>query len=262
MAARRALRVVLIATAVVAAAVLAILLAAPLVVDMPAVRAQLQRKLSESVHGRIAWDSLKVDWLPSPRGVLHNVRVEIPGRARIAIDLADAELSLAALVNRRAEIRSIQITRPVIELDLTPDTAKPAQADAGFLASYRDVVGMAVHAIRSFAPESVVSIEAGSVRVRAPDVPLIELDDLSLRAQTGDQRIDLEVTTGGSLWRRLHLVGQVEVADLSSQTKLEAIEIKPQPWLDRFVTRPAIGLALQSADLRGETRTDGRSFVQ
>src|SRR6185295_6304095 len=237
MANRQALRVALMATAGVAAAALTIVLVAPLLVDLPAVRAQLQRKLSESVHGQIAWDSLKVDWLPSPRGVLHNVRVEIPGRTRIAIERAEAEWNLMALVNGRAEIRSIKITRPVIELDVAADTAKPAQADAGFLASYRDTIGTAVHHIRSFAPESVVSIEAGSLRARAPDVPLIELDDLSLRAKTGAERIDLEVTSAGNLWRRLHLVGHVEVADLSLQTKLEAIEIKPQPWLDRFVTR-------------------------
>ena len=51
---RQALRVALITTAGVATAVLGILLIAPLLVDLPAVRAQLHHKLSEAVNRQVA----------------------------------------------------------------------------------------------------------------------------------------------------------------------------------------------------------------
>src|SRR5262245_30915124 len=116
MAARQALRVALITTATVVVAVLVVLLVAPLLLDLPAVRAQLHQKLSEAVKGQIAWDSLQVQWLPSPRGVLQGLRVEIPGRVNVAMERADAELRLIPLMHGRVEISSFRVMRPNIEL--------------------------------------------------------------------------------------------------------------------------------------------------
>jgi hypothetical protein len=256
---RQALRVALITTAGVAAAVLALLLAAPMLVDLPAVRAQLQRKLSEAVNGQIAWDSLQVHWLPSPRGVLHSVRVEIPGRVKVTVERADVVLRLIPLAHGRAEISSITLTRPVIEVEVVASAATPSRGDTGFLAPYRDVVGAVTRSVRQFAPDSVLSIEGARVLVRPAAVPPVELDDLSLRAQTVEQWIDIDITTASSLWRRLHLAGRVAFADLSSQVELEAIEIRLQPWIDQFLAHRSLALALQAADLRARARTDGQT---
>jgi hypothetical protein len=68
-----------------AAALIAIVIAAALVLpkllDTPAVRAEIQRKLSEAVQGEVAWDDLKIRILPAPHGVLRKARVgtKVPG---------------------------------------------------------------------------------------------------------------------------------------------------------------------------------------
>ena len=49
-------------------ALAAVLLVAfgPALVDTPAVRAEIQRRLSAAVDGEVAWDSLKIALFPAP----------------------------------------------------------------------------------------------------------------------------------------------------------------------------------------------------
>src|SRR5262245_23469386 len=202
---RQAPRKALIIIAVVVAALLVIVLGAPLLIDLPAVQAQLHRKLSQAVNGQVAWDSLDVQLLPSPRGVLHGVRMEIPGRVKATVEHAEVNLRLPPLLHGRADISSISITRPVVEIDIDTSAPREPGPHAGFFAAYRDALSAVVQGIGSVAPSSVVAVEAAKVVVRVVDVPPVELDDLSLRLQTGDRGIDLEVTTAGNLARKLHI---------------------------------------------------------
>src|SRR5262245_51577515 len=65
-------------------------LVVPAFLDTPAVERQLQAKLSQAVHGEVAWERLSIRLLPSPRGSLSKVRAEIPGVASVSADQADA----------------------------------------------------------------------------------------------------------------------------------------------------------------------------
>ena len=255
-------RKALIVIAVIAVALLLILLGVPLLIDLPAVQAQLHRKLSNAVNGQVAWDSLQVQLLPAPHGVLRGVRVEIPGRVKAAVEHADVNLRLPPLLHGRADIASISITRPVVEIDITAAAPPGAGPRAGFFEAYRDALNAVVQGIRDVAPSSVVMIERAEVVVHAADMPPVELDDLSLEARTGDQGIDIEVTTAGNLARKLHLAGHVELADLSSNANLEALGLSPQPWLARFVSSPAMGVEIPAADLHVQARTDGQASLQ
>ncbi|HTT13181.1 MAG TPA: AsmA-like C-terminal domain-containing protein [Burkholderiaceae bacterium] len=259
---RKALRPALLTTAGVAAALLIILLVAPLLVDLPAVRAQLHQKLSQAVNGQIAWDSLQLQWLPSPRGVLHGVRVELPGRLKVTIERVDAGLRLTPLALGRAEISSITIVRPVVELDIAASAAGPPSDGGGFLATYRDAIGAAAQGIRKFAPASTLATEAARVIVRMPDLPPVDLDNLSLRAHSTERGIELDATSASSLWRELRFAGRVDFADLSSQVKLEALEVRAQPWLARFDAGHAFGVEVATADLNAQAQTDGRTSVE
>ncbi|MGH8632682.1 MAG: hypothetical protein ACRET7_00970, partial [Burkholderiales bacterium] len=63
--------------------VVAAALILPEFLDSPAVRAGIQRRLSEAVNGKIEWEALQIRLLPSPRGVLRQASIEIPGLASV-----------------------------------------------------------------------------------------------------------------------------------------------------------------------------------
>ena len=68
------------ASAFVIALVLLAVLVGPALVDTPAVRAEIQQRLSRALQGKVTWASLELALLPAPHGELRQLRVEIPGR--------------------------------------------------------------------------------------------------------------------------------------------------------------------------------------
>src|SRR5882672_9678873 len=149
--------------------VVAAALILPEFLDTPAVERELQAKLSQAAHAEIAWEKLSIRLLPSPRGALSGVRVEIPGLVSVRAEQVDAHLRLLPLFRGRAEIASVSLTKPSIRLDVSrsPPSEKKDEAQADLLESYR----AAVDAIRSFAPEAALDIEDADLDLRISGLP-------------------------------------------------------------------------------------------
>src|SRR5262249_21023385 len=98
--------------------VVAAALAIPAFLDTPALERELQAKLSQAVHGEIAWDALAIRLLLTPRGALSGVRAEIPGVVSLRAERVDVHLRLLPLFRGRAEIASVSLTRPEVRLDI------------------------------------------------------------------------------------------------------------------------------------------------
>ena len=248
------------------AVVVAAVLILPEFIDRAAVRAEFERRLSEAVHGEVAWEQLSIRILPSPRGVLHKVRVEMPGIAGVTAEEVHARLRLWPLLRGRAEIVAVSVVRPVIQVDLAaPPAAKRKKAKEPPLdpvAIYRSVAGSIAEAVRVFAADTVIEIEDASVDVRVSDMPPMQLTRLSLRAQADSKTLDVEMTTSSNTWSRLKLSARIELADLSGRASLGADEIKPQAWLDTYLSGSPLGIAVPSATLLAEGRTDAKSSLE
>src|SRR5262245_13895571 len=161
----RLVRAAYVAGAVVVLVVLAALLV-PLFLDTPAVERQLKAKLSQAVHGDVAWERLSVRLLPSPRGSLSGVKAEIPGVASVGAAQVDAHLRLWPLLHGSAEVASVTLVKPVVRLHIAPsgDTETEEQPEAGPLDAYR----AAVDAVRRLAPEAEVDVEQGELELSLP----------------------------------------------------------------------------------------------
>jgi hypothetical protein len=259
---RRPRRIALVAGIALVSTLAALIVVGPMLVDTPAVRAQIQHKASEALSGQIAWDSMRVRLLPWPRAVMRGVRASLPGRVQLKMEQADVHLRLMPLLRGRAQITSISLTRPAIELEIP--AAKSAQdfAPADPIAAYRAAMHPLVERVRNIAPKSVITIDAATVDVRASGMPSIQLRDLSVRARTAPAGADVEVTSASNFWGRLDLVAHVEFADLSGHADLNAVDIKPQPWLDRALAGRSLAASLPAANLRVQVRTDARTSIQ
>jgi uncharacterized protein involved in outer membrane biogenesis len=237
----------------------------PAFVDLSAVETQIQRKLSEAVHGEVAWDALRVRLLPSPRGSLRGVRLEVPGVASVRAEEADAHLSLLPLLRGRAEITSVSIVRPAIRIDLAIAQSAPPAKKAPPLdpvAGYRAALAPAIEEIRRIAPDGLLSVEDADVDIRVSDVPPIRLSKLSLRAQTGPDSMDFEMTAASDYWSRLRFTATIAFADLSGSASLDAADIKPQAWLDPYLAKSPVVIAVPDASLRAQARTDGATSLE
>ncbi len=104
------------AAAVILLAVLLVLIA-PALVDTPAVRAEIQRRLDQALHGQVTWAALDVALFP-PHGELRKVRIEIPGKLSADAEEVDVYLRFWPLLFRprgdllggACSVRRIRIT--------------------------------------------------------------------------------------------------------------------------------------------------------
>ena len=100
----RALRVALYALGVTLLLVVALILGATVLLDIPAVKTQVEHKLSYALKGEVAWDAVHIRLLPTPRAVLQGVCVNLPGHIDATVEHAQAQLRLLPLFLGHAEI--------------------------------------------------------------------------------------------------------------------------------------------------------------
>jgi AsmA-like protein len=249
------------AIAIVALAVAAAFVV-PAFLDTKQVGAELEAKLSQAVHGTVAWEKLEIRLLPSPRGALGKVRVEIPETASLRAEAADAHLRLLPLLRGRAEIASVSLSKPEIRLEIAPP--QPARGKPRGEAPIDPVEGYhsAIEAIRRFAPEAVLDVEDGELDVRVPGLPPVRLRKLEVHASTGNKGLEVELTAESEYWSGLKLSAQVAFSDASGTASLKVAEARPQIWLDHFLADSPVGVALPAASLRAEARTDGKARLE
>src|SRR5574341_816404 len=223
--------------------VLAALLAAALVfIDTPAVQAELQRRLSETLGGKVTWEALEISILPAPHGGLRQVRVEIPEKLSASVEDLNVYLRFWPLFRGSVEISSVSVVRPQVRVIPSKESASDAPVDP--LALYRAVAEPAARALRDFAPDMTFKLEQAGVEVGD-----FALRDLRADARTGDTGIDLQLSAGSKLWQQLSIGARVEYADLSARADVA---------LDAL----ALDKDIPAADVRAKLRTDANSAIE
>jgi AsmA-like C-terminal region len=256
-----------------AAAIVVLVAAAALVLpvflDMPAVRAEIQRKLSETVQGEVSWEGLNVRILPRPLGVLRKARVEIPGRLEVSADELAVRLAFWPLLRGRAEIVSVTLSRPAINLDVPAtqeahETGKEKDDGPGLelARTYRSTARALADIVQRFAPETVLSIEDARLEFSAPGILPIALHDVSVRARTDHTGVDLGASLAGTYWSRAIIAARLQFADLSGDADIEVNGIKPQSWLDHYLEKSPVRIAIAAGDVRVRARTDGKTILE
>ena len=238
--------------------VVAVALAAalPSFIDSPAVRAEIQRRISAAVGGEVAWQALAIGWLPAPHAELRAARIEIPGVARVGAEQLDVYLRLWPLLRGRPQIASLALRKPRIELAAAPEgtAAPPAprQKPLDPVALYRSIAQPAVDALQRFAPDTTVQLVDAALEMQLPSAPpaarTIALTGLNATARSGSRHLELELETASNLWRKLRIDARLGYADLSAQARLALDEL-------------AIDKELPPASLRATLSTDAKTSI-
>jgi hypothetical protein len=257
------------AAAALAAAVIAAALVLPLLLDNPAVSAQLQQKLSAALRGKVEWESLSVRILPAPRGVVRKARIQVPGSLDVRADELAVRLAFWPLLRGRPEIVSVTLSRPAIVLDVPAaagerDDRKEKDDGQGidFASTYRSTAGAIADLVRRFAPDTTLSIENAELEFSAPGILPMALHDVSVRARTGHAGMNLDVSLAGTHWARIKMAARVQFADLSGNASIEAAGLVLQPWLDHYLAGSPVRVTVPPSDLRVEAKVDAKTALE
>ena len=260
---RKALRACAYAALGLAVVAAAVVFAAPQVLELPSIKAQLEQRLSHVVNGQFAWERLEIHLLPSPRGEVGGVRIDIPGKLQARAEKVEAQIRLLPLLRGQVEIVSLTALQPQMRLQLAAVTAPPQESKPAIdpFAVYRSAAGAAVGVVRAFAPETVLAVRDAVLEIHMTGRLPLRLHGLSLRSRTGHNGMDLELTTASEHWSRLRLEARVEYADLSGNATLEVDELRPQAWLDPMLAGAPVRIEIPMTGLRLKARTDGQGTL-
>ena len=261
----RALRVVLYVLGATLLLVVVAILGAVALLDVPAVKTQVEHKLSEALHGNVTWDALQIRLLPAPRAVLQEVSVDLPGHMDVTVEQAQAQLRLLPLFVGRAEITVISITRPSLRIDIAPSSSekeKKGTTATDPVAAYRSVMERVVEGLRKFAPNTRLEIVDASVEIVAPNIPPVQLRNVSLQVQTQTSGAELAGSLTSNFSGDLKVAARVEFADLSGTFSLDVADVKPQPWLDRALANTKFAIGIAPAELHARARTDAKTTLE
>ncbi len=239
--------------------VIAALFGLPRLINVPAVSTHLEQQVSKLVQGRVTWDTLQVRLLPSPRAVLHGVSVDIPGTVSGRAESVEAHLRLLPLLVGHADVASVDLIRPVLQVHIAASTAAASPAPDPIVA-YRSVMEEVAAFTRSIAPNASVAIEDGTLDLYVEGIPRVDLKSLFVHARTEAGSLTVVGSAACNFWNHLQIDARIELSDLRGHALLDVSDLKPQALLSQAVPQPFV-VALPSANLHAEARTDGRVSI-
>ena len=237
-------------------------------IDTPSVRADLSKKLSAAVDGKVTWSGLDIRLLPRPHGVVRDAYFEMPNLVKVEVATVDVTLQLLPLFRGRAELQSIDLLQPQVDVwiansstDTTPTTGDEAPTSNDPLVVYREVMQPVLDAVARFAPNTALGVDNGRVSLHMPDLPSLVMSGLDLKLRTDGDGVAVDVAALGTYWDTLVLKGRVKYVDLSATVKLDVAGLKPQPVLEALLTNIREALVLSSADAVLTAHTDGKTSI-
>jgi hypothetical protein len=260
------LRAALATPAAIALLAGAVLLGAPRLLDLPLVKSQVERKLSQVAGGNVAFETLQIRLLPAPHVEMGGVALELPGWGAARIEQAQVGLRLLPLLHGQPEFTSIALVRPVLRIDLPSSSPPPGGAQdettTDPVAAYRAAMGPLVRAARNAAPGALLEIYDADVALRGTLAPELRLRGLSVRVRTDSTGFTLEANAAGNLWDRLNLTGRVEFANLSANFGLDISGLDAKAWLDDWFAGGWLRLDIPRANLQVRVVTDARTELR
>lgn len=237
------------------------MLVGPKLVGVPAIKAQIESKVSALVQGRVTWEALDVRLLPFPRAILRRAALAVPGAVNGRAEEIIVELRLLPLLHGQAEVASVRVVRPMFTI-VIGNGATPSSTPGGDpVQAYRSAMEPVARALKAIAPDTEVAIEDGSVDFRAGDLPPVQLTKLSVQARTSGAGATVKLSSESNLWSRLQLDARLGLNDLQAKAAVDVVELKAQTILDRFVPAP-MSVTLTPSHVHIEALTDGRSNLQ
>jgi hypothetical protein len=235
-------------------------------IDTPSFRADLSQKLSAAVNGKVTWSGLDFRVLPRPHAVVRDAYFEMPNIVKVEVANVDVTLRLLPLFRGRAELQSIDILQPQVDVwiadsstDTTPEDEAPTSNNP--LVIYRQVMQPVLDGVARFAPDTALNIDDGRVALHITDLPAFEASGLDLKLRTDNDGVTVDAAASGTYWNKLVLNGRVEYVDLSAKVKLDAEGLKPQPVLEGLLTNIREALVLSEVGAVLVAHTDGKTSI-
>ena len=161
-----------------AALLVLITLLAPKIINTNAVRAAIERTVSEELGGTVTVDRLNLVLFPRPEIDIRNLTIEVPGTVSASVAAVGVSAQFLPLLQGRFAVSSVTLDRPVLGVILPGTAAKsrkrPSQKTKPAVRSVGEVLTVASRAV----PDLSLKVSAGRLSLIRDDRTILSVEDL------------------------------------------------------------------------------------
>ncbi len=171
-------------TAGVCAALLAMLSAAvillPRLVNTEQARSKIENVISRDLGGTFLYDRITLSVLPRPRIIVHQPKIEIPGKVSAALESVDIYPAILPLLRGKIRVKDVHLESPdaTVTLPEGPPTGKAATKPPAAPGPTADAI-LSVAATNM--PDIAIGLDRGRITVRRAGRQTLAVRDLRAR---------------------------------------------------------------------------------
>jgi len=224
--------------AAVVCLIVIVVVSTPLWLDTEGVRTRIVDSLAKATGGSAQFERIDLRFVP-PGATITGLRFSLPGILDLDAESGSVDLDLLALLKARIQLATLGLVAPriVVQIPEPSQSAEPLSIESAEQ-TLREVSAR----IAESAPEMQLIIEDGSASLLPGGrrLPLL-FDNIQLRAEIADDRIEARVSCSSSLWDQLTLQMNPTDETLTGNGTVKIIGLRAHDigrFLDQKVTWP------------------------
>jgi hypothetical protein len=160
----------------------------------------------------------------------------------------------------RADVASVDLIRPVLEVHIAASTSAASPTPDAIVA-YRSVMEEVARFTRSIAPNALVAVEDGTLDLYVEGIPRVDLRSLFVHVRTEAGSLTVVGSAACNFWNHLQIDARIGLLGSARSRALDVCPISSRRHCSSQAVPQPFVVALPSANLHAEARTDGRASI-
>jgi len=258
---KKIFRRVLFGAAVLVVCLAVLVLIAPRLINLEAVRRMIITDLSGKIGGEIDFQKIKLSFLPLPHAVVYQGRLSIPETVNGKLASLAVYPKIMPLLTGDVRISKISLLRPDFNIKVGEQDKKDIQrppADIDFKEKMTPIIG----ALAAIGDDLEVIVKKGRLIVTSKKIADLAFTDIDIRLELPPDRLNFDVKSGSNFSRQISLKGSIDLKELKSRGQINLTEFKPQLLARELLPPEIIGLGASKLNLTLKIEADGLEVIK
>lgn len=241
---------------------LILILIAPMVIDLEAIRERVLVTVSQNIGGQVTAQRLDLTFFPRPGLVFERGSISLPGKAAGTFEAVGGYPKIVPLLRGNVRIAGLTITAPDVTIQL-PERPKDRGNNQNVFSL--DAVKENIAPVLSFmalkVPGLVIGVKRGQLNLSEKDAPVFWFRDIHGTIALPPAQLRVDIACASNLWEKLSLEGKLEPLSFKGKGDLEMARFQPQALIN-YLFPSAHRITDTSVDLNMSFKTQGLTTIR
>ena len=207
--------------------VFALLLSAPLFVNLEGVHREIASRIDRETGGQGSFQKVEISLLPRPHAVIYEGKLSFPGGESVAFETLTLYPKLRPLLMGELLPSRIQCESLRADIDIRSIKEEKPSGPSGPQQNGKSKIGRAVRAWAHKTDGLTIRVEKGMLALSQGNNRKFRFSDIMFSAENGNGNLIFEATCSSNLFQHMDLKGRMELASLAAKGTLRLSGFKP-----------------------------------